>query len=130
MIKNFEDQTEELNSYELSKLVPAMVNGLKTKIGKNNAIKNADMVKAMKRAGYSITDVKVRKIINHIRNNALVPCLIATSKGYYVGDSLQELEDYITSLAQREKAIKDVRIAIQNQVRERYETQNQTTLFS
>ena len=130
MIKNFEDQTEELNSYELSKLVPAMVNGLKTKIGKHNAIKNADMVKAMKRAGYSITDVKVRKIINHIRNNALVPCLIATSKGYYVGDSLQELEDYITSLAQREKAIKDVRIAIQNQVRERYETKNQTTLFS
>lgn len=129
MINNFEEQTEDLNSYELTKLVPSMVNGLKTKIGSSKAITNKDMIKAMKRAGYKVSDARIRKIINYIRNNALVPCLIASSKGYYIGETLKEMETYLESLMQRENAIKQVRIAIRKQISARYETENQQTLF-
>lgn len=129
MINGFEEQTSDLDGYDKSILVPAMVRGLKTKIGKANAITNKAMVKAMESHGYSINDVKVRKIINYIRNNDLVPCLIATSKGYYIGESLQEMEEYVQSLMQRESAIKQIRQAIRKQIDERYSNENQTSLF-
>lgn len=129
MINGFEEHTEQLDSFDKSMLVPAMVRGLQTKIGKANAITNKQMIAGLKKHGYEVTDSKVRKLINYIRNNALVPCLIATSKGYYIGETLEELEGYVQSLAQRESAIKQVRQSIQTQINERYANQNQTNLF-
>ena len=104
MIKGFEDQTEELNEYELNILVPVLVNGLLTKVGKENAITNKKIVTALTPA-YKINDARVRKIINHIRRNKLVRNLIATSAGYYISSDKIEIENYIISLKQRADAI-------------------------
>ena len=73
-------------------------------------------VRKMALYGYQIGEVRVRKIINHIRNNGLVECLIATGKGYYVTESIQEMEAYIESVKNREDAIRTMRESMELQL--------------
>jgi hypothetical protein len=46
----------------------------------------------------------------------MVKWLIATSKGYYIATSRQEMEDYIVSLRGREDAIRAVRESMEKQL--------------
>ena len=115
MIKGF-SETDPLSDYELKTVLPQIVRGLLRKVGKANAITNSAIVRGMKaNLNLSLTEARVRKIINHIRCHDLVPCLIATSNGYYIAESEQELKEYETSLLGREEAIRNVRLAIQRQ---------------
>ena len=125
MLQGFEEQTEPLTEYEESELLPQIVRGLRMKIGKAMSVTNKNIVEGMKRnLGLKITEPRVRKIINHIRIHDLVPCLIATSQGYYVAESEQELKDYEESLLGREEAIHSVRMSIQRQRIQKYHQQN------
>ena len=130
MIKNFENETAPLSEYEEKTLVPVFIRGLITKVGKDNCITNGQIVKAMKGAGYRISDTRVRKIINHIRINGLVQGLIATSDGYYVATTEQELIEYEESLLGREAAIRAVRIAMSRQRKDMFQKGYQPTLFA
>lgn len=105
MITNFENITFELNEIERD-LVPIFVRALERKIGKENAITNSEIIKGIQKA-YSIklTGARVRKIIQYIRITGKVERLIASSKGYYVSNDKQELNDYIESLMQRAEQI-------------------------
>lgn len=116
MLNGFDRQTEPLSDYELNTLLPVICRGLKTKIGEARAITNAAITKAMKGAGYQLNEARVRKIINHIRTTGMVRWLIATSKGYYIATSRQEMEDYIGSLRGREDAIRAVRESMERQL--------------
>jgi len=103
MIKDFEGYTEELSDDEL-KLVPAFCAGLKSKIGKENAITNKAIQKAFQeneKWNLKIPDARVRKIINYIRVNGLGKGLCASSNGYYVAKNQEELEGYLEGLKQR-----------------------------
>lgn len=116
MINGFTQQTEPLNEYERDTLLPIICRGLANKVGEARAITNAAITRAMKGAGYQLNEARVRKIINHIRTNGLVKWLIATSKGYYIATSRQEMEDYIGSLRGRELAIRAVRESMEAQL--------------
>jgi len=129
MIKNFEDVTAPLSEYEEKTLVPVFIRGLITKVGKDNAITNGQIVTALKQAGYKISDTRVRKIINHIRINGLVQGVIATSDGYYIATSEQELMDYEESLLGRESAIRAVRVSMARQRKDMFQKGYQQTLF-
>lgn len=117
MIKGFSNETSPLNDYELRVLLPVILQGLKDKQGKRNAVTNTYIVGRLKKAGFSINDARLRKVINHIRTNDLLPGLIATSEGYFLAQSAQELMDYEDSLRGREEAIREVRMAIARQRR-------------
>lgn len=116
MIQGFNQQTEPLTDYERDTLLPVICRGLVTKVGEQKAITNASITTAMKRAGYKLTEARVRKIINHIRTHGLVKWLIATSKGYYIATSIEEVENYIGSLRGREEAIRAVRESMEQQI--------------
>ena len=118
MIEGFETQTKKLNDYEKNVLLPIMVKCLKRKVGKENAITNAVMCEKMNERGYKISEARVRKIINHIRTNFLVPRLKASSCGYYVTNDEKDLKDYIASLKGREDAIRAMRHAVEEQLEE------------
>ena len=125
MINGFQEQTEPLTEYEEMQLLPQIVRGLSLKVGKDNAVTNTAIVRGMKEnLNLRTTEPRVRKIINHIRIHDLVPCLIATSQGYYVAESEQELKDYEESLLGREEAIHSVRMSIQRQRIQKYHQQN------
>jgi hypothetical protein len=126
MINGFEEQTEPLTEYEEQQLLPQIIRGLSLKVGKENAVTNGAIVRGMKaNLNLKTTEPRVRKIINHIRTNDLVPCLIATSQGYYIAESEQELKDYEESLLGREEAIRSVRLSIQRQRTLKYHHQQQ-----
>ena len=116
MIATFETQTKPLNEYEREKLLPIMVKCLARHIGKNRAISNSQMCEKMALYGYHIGEVRVRKLINHIRNNCLVERLIASGKGYYVTESAEEMETYINSVKNREDAIRAMRMSMEEQL--------------
>jgi len=116
MITNFERETHELNHYELKTLLPVLSIGLNRKIGKLNAITNKDICLSMKQAGYKLTDARLRKIIHHIRVNNLIPLLIATSKGYYISNDENEINQYIKSLSERINSIQEIKDALMHQL--------------
>ena len=121
MIKGFSNETSPLNDYELRVLLPVILAGLKDKQGKRNAVTNGYIIGRLKQQGYRIDAARLRKVINHIRTNDLIPGLIATSEGYFLAEDEQELMDYEDSLRGREEAIKAVRLAIARQRRMLYE---------
>lgn len=124
MIQGFQEQTEPLTEYEEQTLLPQLVRGLQLKVGKAMSVTNKAIIEGMNRnLGLKMTDARVRKLINHIRIHDLVPCLIATSQGYYIAESEQELRDYEESLLGREAAIRSVRLSIQRQRQRRYSQQ-------
>ena len=116
MITTFETQTKPLTEYENDTLLPIMVKCLSKHIGKDKVITNAEMCAKMAIYGYKIGETRVRKIINHIRNNGLVECLIASGRGYYVTESAEEMEAYIKSVKNREDAIRAMRMSMEEQL--------------
>ena len=124
MITTFETQTKPLTEYENDTLLPIMVKCLSKHIGKDKVITNAEMCAKMAIYGYKIGETRVRKIINHIRNNGLVECLIASGKGYYVTESITEMKSYIESVKNREDAIRAMRMSMEEQLSKMKPTKN------
>ena len=116
MINGFQTQTEPLTEYERDTLLPVICRGLRNKIGEARAITNTAITKAMRGAGYQLTEARLRKIINHIRIHGMIRWLIATSKGYYIATSVDEMRQYIESLRGREEAIRAVRESMEQQL--------------
>lgn len=124
MLPGFDNQTAPLTDIELGAL-PQVIDLLKKHYGKDNAITNQDI-----RSEFPLLDsARVRKIINHIRNRNLVPCLIASSKGYYVAETEQEMKDFEDSLRGRAEAIMAVCESIKSQRVQRFGGAYQPSLF-
>lgn len=119
MIKGFDEQTQPLTEYEEKFLLPVVIAGLKTKRGAESAVTNTYIVSKLK-PRYKVDAPRLRKIINHIRVNDLLPGLIATNNGYYLATSEAEINDYVDSLRGREDAIRAVRMAMERQCRQLY----------
>lgn len=125
MIQGFSSETAPLTDRELFCL-PYICDILKSAYGKENAIYNQQISDA---CPDHPGPARIRKIINHIRQNDLVPCLIATSQGYYIAETEQEIKDYEDSLRGRELAIREVRESIERQRKKRYGGEIQGRLF-
>ncbi len=113
MIDGFVKYTAPLDEYEEEVLIPIMVKCLEKHIGKENAITNTEMRCKLAEHGYgNINEVRVRKIISHIRQEGLVPCLVGTGRGYHVATSVREMNEYVESLNSRIDAMIEVRNAM------------------
>lgn len=115
MITGFEQYTAELSEYEANKLLPAILAGMKSKIGKANAISSTQAIEKMKAAGYKITAPRFRKILHVIRVSGMVPGILGDSSGYYIANSYDEWTSYLTSINERLRHIQSLRDAITNQ---------------
>ena len=63
MIESFEDHTHPLTDYELKTLLPLMIQGFTTKIGKTRAVTNAQICKALNNKGYDVNEPRIRKLV-------------------------------------------------------------------
>lgn len=109
MVTNFESITYELNEDEL-KHVNGLILALKLRT-KESAIKAPEIVKSMnifaeRHNLCKMTEARLRKCINYIRSNSMLP-VIATSNGYYCSYDEKELSDQIKSLTERANSIMD-----------------------
>jgi pyrrolidone-carboxylate peptidase len=116
MISGFSDITYDLNDYEVKTLLPTIVAKLSNNKGKQRAATNKKICEYLGSRGFKASEPRVRKIINLIRNENIIPGLIATSAGYYVTDDVEELEKYVESLAQRSSEIERVRKSFLNYI--------------
>lgn len=116
MIPGFVVETQPLSPYEKKQLLPVVVKGLQTRVGKENAITNGEMCNILEDLGYRVSASRLRKIINHIRIFGLIYNLMATSNGYYIATSKDEVEEYVKSLEGRENAINAVRMSLESQM--------------
>jgi hypothetical protein len=90
--------SDEYNALE-RQAFPLLIRGLKVRIGKENAITNDNIRAALlNKYGIFIGAARMRKMINLIRNKMIIPGLVASSKGYYVTDSAEEVQRWIDSL--------------------------------
>jgi hypothetical protein len=128
MIKNFEEFTIELTPTEY-RLIPMMVDRFNNKRGIIHIVTAETMIAKINEAfGIKLKDTRIRKIIQYIRVNNLVPGLIATSKGYYTAETTAEINEWIESLKAREFAIRQIREVAEHHVH-LMETKNQQTIF-
>ena len=109
MINGFEKETRPLNKEEKEEYLPVIVNILYKKLGKQNAITNKQIKSILIKIGlHKACSARIRKVINHIRLNKIIPNLLSNSKGYYVSICPIEIKLYKESLLQRAEAIKAV----------------------
>ena len=113
MIRNFEKETDRLSEYEKENMLPVVREVLERAVGKSRAITNSQIVG---RYLPGASEARVRKIINHIRNRHIIDGLMATTKGYYVATTREELEGYVESLQGRISAIRKVMQSIRRQM--------------
>lgn len=104
MIINFEEYTAPLSETE-KQLIPLFLLGLRGKVGEKNAVNSGKMERGLRVMGHKVNGARIRKIINHIRINNLLPNLIATSKGYYIETDKTKIKLYVESLRARAQAI-------------------------
>jgi DNA-directed RNA polymerase specialized sigma54-like protein len=128
MIKNFEKFTVELNQVE-RRLIPMMVDRFQNKRGIKNIVTADAMIDGINQMyGVKLKDTRIRKIIQYIRVNNLVPGLIATSRGYYTAESIGEIMEWIESLKARETAIRQIREVAEHHVH-LMQNKNQQIIF-
>lgn len=123
MITNFEEITHELTDKEKS-ILNIVVNVF-LKI--NNPIKSHEVCSMInqEQSIFKVTDVRLRKFVNHIRKNNIIP-IIATSNGYFVSFDKNVIQKQIISLYERANSIKDTAIGLEYFLRD---VNNQYELF-
>ncbi len=104
MILNFEEYTVELKPAEIE-VAKILANKISLNIGKKNAVTNKRIIEVFKGAKINLTEPKVRKLIQYIRQEGLVSNLCATSNGYFKAETLSEVEEYVKGLQQRLNSI-------------------------
>lgn len=106
MLPGFEEETAPLNDFEKATILPWMIDVLKTAVSEEWAITNGDIaVKYKFDFNKYLGAARIRKIINHIRMNDLILCLVASSKGYWIEHHEERLLEYIDSLHSRASII-------------------------
>lgn len=127
MITNFENETKDLNPQEKG-VALKIAETLRKKIGKRNVVTSRVIIEGMTKhfeLPFKIGGARLRKMINWIRINDVVPNLVATANGYYVAETKEELDTYIQSLEERSSAIQ----AVADKLKEQGKKFNQTTLI-
>jgi len=102
MLTGFEKLTPNIKQKEID-LAEIIANNINEKcVGKDKAISNKRIRAAiLKKYGKKVSDIRVRKMINHIRAFNLVPCLCANSKGYFKAANEDEWTAWKESMQQR-----------------------------
>lgn len=102
MITNFEIITRKLTTAELT-----MANVIAANLilkSKTKPVKADAIIKGMNNAGYKLTGARLRKIVNLLRADGVLP-IIGTSQGYYVSRDRDEIRKQIKSMEERADAI-------------------------
>ena len=129
MIKKFEKETKPLTDWEEKTLLPIMVKELSKHRSSRNAIKSDILSHKVEEAcGQRPNSARIRKVVNHIRICGLLPCLVATSDGYFIATSHNEIADCVISLRQRARQIDTVASALDTQMRKYFPLDSQLKL--
>ena len=106
-------KVNRLNDYERGVLLPLVVGLLSDANGRK--LTSFMIAEEIRKTGHSCDSFRVRRVVNHIRCNALIPCLASGNNGYFVASNADEISDTINSLEGRIEAIQEVISALREQ---------------
>ena len=129
MLEGFEILTKPLDEWEKNRLIPCIVRSfLLNHVGKEKFISIQDIAAGLFKLGFKtkkgkkLPSTDVRKYIHYIRENRLVPRLVANGRGYWVEPDPRKVERYVKkSLYPRANAISRVGEALMKDVKEPFE---------
>lgn len=108
----------KLTDTEKNVLLPLAVQLLKDKTNKN-IFTNAEIVRALQPfSEEKIHDSRIRAIVFNIRQQELVPLLIANHEGYYRGTNIQEIKRWIERHKSKITAMQSTLGSIENQFKQ------------
>ena len=87
--------SDRLNDYERDVLLPLVVGFLRDARGRK--LTSYMIASAIRKQGHTCDSMRVRKVVNHIRCNAIIPCLAAGGNGYFVATNADEITETINS---------------------------------
>jgi capsule polysaccharide export protein KpsE/RkpR len=80
---------------------------------------NTKIRRVLKDFGQDINDMQIRKIVFHIRNNHIIPLLLANNEGYYIGTNIQQVNSWIETQEGKIEAMKMTLQSIKEQMSEK-----------
>lgn len=113
MLKGFEQHTSKMTEAEIQlahQLIPAF-----KKRNSNNPILASEICRLVNEKmvlDFKLSEVRLRRIINYYRINAILPVL-STKNGYYVSNDVTEIRACIESLTQRATSILDTTFGLE-----------------
>lgn len=122
MVTNFEEITEDLSQKELEYLQDVQEGIISATQLRAAPIKQDELITLINNylilkhgifCCLLLKPVRLRKYVNYIRKNSLLP-LIATSNGYFLSEDNEIIQSQIKSLNERAKSIRDAAKGLQN----------------
>jgi hypothetical protein len=101
----------QLSSHEQNVLMPLVVGIMSHRNDKEKVFSNIKIRRVLKDFGQDINDMQIRKIVFHIRNNNIIPLLLANNEGYYIGTNIQQVNAWIET---QEGKIEAMKLTLQN----------------
>lgn len=95
-----------MNTYERDVLVP-LVCGILQKHG-THPLPSLTIAEEIRKMGHAITTRQVRKVINHIRREGIIPCVASSRNGFFVASNVNEISECIGTLESLADAIREV----------------------
>ena len=105
----------ELTNHESTVLLPLVVQILQHRETKQKVFSNTKIRNVLKEFGEDISDAQIRKLVFHIRNNDIIDLLIANQDGYYVANSIDDVNVWIDRHKAKMKAMECTLTSIENQ---------------
>ena len=105
--------SDRLNDYERGVLLPLVVGFLQS--SGTRVVPGDALAAAVRKQGHVCDRRQIRLIVNHIRTNAIIPCLASNNKGYFVATNERDITETINSLQGRVDSIQGVIEALKEQ---------------
>ena len=106
-------ETYKMNDFERDVLVP-LVCDLLTKAN-GRPLPSKVIAEAIRKIGHQADTRSVRRVINHIRREGLVPCVASSPKGFFVANNVTEITECIYTLESLADSIQEVIEALKSQ---------------
>lgn len=106
----------ELTNEEKNEILPVVVNMLKHRKNPSKVFSNTEIREVLLNFDLSVTDAQIRKIVFYIRNNNLIPLLLANTYGYYVGTRIEDVRNWITMQEGKINAMNQTLTSIREQL--------------
>lgn len=102
-----------INDYESDVLVPLVCDMLRNAPWTLSALAIAE---GIRRQGHHASTRQVRKVINYIRVNGIIPCVASSPKGFFVASKEIEISECISALEALADSIQEVIEALRRQM--------------
>jgi len=111
-----------LTNHEEQTLLPLVIGILSHRNQKQKVFSNTRIRKVLKEFGEDIDERQIRALVFHIRNNNLLPLLIANNEGYYIASNIEDVNAWIATQQGKIEAMQLTLSSIKTQMQEQMET--------